>query len=61
MQDLYNEDANIMKQAAQEKENLIWLIDLAMIAMTIKYKKPIDDEPQAFNKAWNHLNMKSQR
>ena len=51
-QALYNNDAKkIIKEAAEEKnekENLIFLIDLAMVAGNTK---TIEDEPQTFNKA----------
>ena len=56
----YNNDAKkIIEEAAQEqneKENLIFLINLAMVASNTK---PIKDEPWMFNEAWNNLNPES--
>ena len=53
-QALYNEEANkIVKQAMYEKysiKNLNFLIDLAMMTND---KKPVPEEHQTFNKAWN--------
>ena len=69
LQVLKNKDTNkIIKQAAweveqaaQETENLIFLIDLATVAMVAEYTKPTKDEPHTFNKAWNYPNAESQR
>ena len=55
LQASYNNDANkIIKQATKEKgaiENLNFLINVAMVSNGIK---PTMEEPQTFNKAWNH-------
>ena len=60
LQALYNDNASkIVKEASQEKsanKNLNFLIDLAMVASN---PKPTEDEPQMFNKAWNHPNAES--
>ena len=62
LQALYNNNANkIVKEAAQGKnvkENLNFLINLAMIAVVTQ---PIEDEPQAFKKAQSHPNPESRR
>ena len=62
LQALYNDDVNIMiKQTAKEKnaiKNLNFLIDLTMVANNIE---PTLEEPQTFNKAWNHPNKDSHR
>ena len=54
----YNEDANkIIKEATQDKnaiENLIFLIDLAMVTSDTK---PVPEELTTFAKAWNHPNV----
>ena len=58
LQVLHKNDASkIIKDAAQEKsakDNLIFLIDLAIVAGDTK---PIKDEPQIFNEAWDHPNQ----
>ena len=36
------------------RENLKFLIDLATTAMVSEDIMPMEDEPQTFNKAWNH-------
>ena len=43
------------------KENLNFLIDLAIIAMVAKDTKPTKDKPQTFYQAWNHPISESQR
>ena len=62
LQALYSNNANkILEQTKQEKsaiKKLNFLIDLAMVS---NYIKPILDEPQMFNKAWNHPNEESHR
>ena len=50
-----DESTNIIKQAAQEtmaRENLKFLIDLAIITMVADDTKSTDDEPQT--QTWNH-------
>ena len=55
MQALWNDNnKKVVEQTTEvkhSKENLIFFIDLAIVAENIKSTK---DEPQAFNKAWNH-------
>ena len=57
LQALYNNDANkIVDQGTQEKsaiKNLNFLIILVMVSSDTE---PSLDEPQRFNKAWNHPN-----
>ena len=54
LQALYNKDANKIMEQACEKENLYFLIDVAIVAMVVEGTKPTEDETQTFNKAWNH-------
>ena len=62
LQTKQNKDAKkIVKQATQEKgtnESLNFLINLAIVSNNIKSTL---DEPQMFNKAWNHHNKGSHR
>ena len=50
-----------VKEAAQEKskeENLNFLINLATIVIVAEDTKPTKNEPQTFNKNWNHFYLK---
>ena len=62
LQVLHNDIVNkIVEQATQEKSakvDLIFLIDLTMVA---EDTKSMEDEPQTFYKAWSHPNHESQR
>ena len=62
LQASYNDDANkIVEQYTKEKgaiENLSFVVDLAMVSSNIKATL---DEPQMFNKAWNHPNKQPQK
>ena len=53
-----------LEQAAEEKrekENLIFLINSATIAMVAEDTKSTKDEPQTFYKALNHVTLESLR
>ena len=53
----------VVEQAKQEKavnNNLSFQIALAAIIMVTLDKKTTKEEPKAFNKAWNHLDVESQ-
>ena len=60
-----DEDAiKIMKHAKQEKsakENLIFLIDMATIAIAAKDKMTTKEEPKMFDEAWNHAQRNGER
>ena len=62
LQASYSDDAkNVVEKVAQEKsakENLKFMIDLAMVA---EVTKPTEDEPQPIIKAWDYSNSKSRQ
>ena len=52
-----------MEEALEKsrKEKLKCLIHLATIALVVEHTKLMEDDPQTFNKAWNHPDPKLRR